>query len=167
MDAASLRYRRVASGDTDAVHALHGDPATNLHNPYGASPTPEASRERLEDWIAHWDGHGFGYELVESQRELVGICGVRLDHWRGNDVLNLYWRLMPAFQGRGLAAELGAHALNAARAAATGLPIVARMLPANVASARVAERLGMVRAPHLDGAAGGADWILYVDRAPD
>ena len=165
MDAASLQFRRIEPGDTDAIHALHSDPATNRYNPYGASGSVEASQALLEEWIAHWQEHGFGYELVEYEGALVGICGVRVDRWRELDVRNLYWRLMPAFQGMGLAATLARRALGQARATESGQPIVARMLPGNAASARVAEGLGMQRAPQLDGALGGADWILYV--APD
>lgn len=161
MDAAALQFRPLAIGDADAVHALHGDPATNLHNPYGAEPDLEASRVRLTGWIDHRLEHGFGYELVESDGALVGICGVRVDRWQGIDVLNLYWRLMPEFQGRGLAIELGRRALAAASAARSDRPIVARMLVDNAASARVAERLGLVRRRDLDGSLDGSDWVVH------
>ena len=82
------------------------------------------------------------------------------------DVLNLYWRLLPDFQGRGLAVELGRRALETARSIDSERPVVARMLADNVASSKVAARLGMVRRPDLDATVDGAHWILYSDERP-
>lgn len=44
---------------------------------------------------------------------------------------------------------------------AGGDEIVARMLPGHAASAHVAERLGLVRAPELDGEQDGVLWIVF------
>jgi RimJ/RimL family protein N-acetyltransferase len=51
-------------------------------------------------------------------------------------------------------------------AAPPGLPVIARVRPANVASARVAERAGLVRAEHLDtDGADGPDLIFQTPQS--
>lgn len=166
--AGSISFRPLSSGDAFLVHELHGDPLTNTHNPVGASPNPRASGELLESWLQHQADHGFGYELAFDDDRLVGICGARRDRWREIPVINLYWRLLPAYWGRGLAGNLGQRALDIARSASPldDELIVARMLPANVASAHVAEALGLTRRDELDGDANGAHWIVYASTVP-
>jgi [ribosomal protein S5]-alanine N-acetyltransferase len=160
-----LAFRPLTMDDVVTVHQLHGDPATNAYNPYGASPDEAASRRMLQAWVRHWDDHGYGYELVFDGPRLAGIAGAREDEWRGMPVSNLYWRLLPEFQGRGLSGVLARRALQTATSVHDGRLIVARMLPANSASVHVAENLGLHRRPDLDGAMDGTDWILYADRA--
>jgi RimJ/RimL family protein N-acetyltransferase len=159
----NLSFRRLTAGDLEVANLLHGDPATNLHNPYGADPDLATTQIRLDEWLRHWDEYGFGYELIEQDGAVIGICGVRRDVWQGLHVLNLYWRLLPSVWGRGYATIAGQHALEMARAARHREPIVARMLAGNAASARVAEKLGMTRRDDLDASVDGADWVLYVE----
>lgn len=147
------------------MHDLHSDPMTNANNPFGASPDVRASKEMLARWLQHEKDHGFGYELAFEANRLIGICGARRDLWRDMPVINLYWRLLPAHWGKGLASDLGHHALDIARSA-TRVPnelIVARMQAENIASARVAEKLGLVRRCDLDADKDGAHWIIYAD----
>ena len=157
-----LTFRRITADDLAVAHALHADPATNLHNPYGADPDLATTREHLDGWVRHWREHGFGYELIDDGTGIVGICGVRRDVWQGLHVLNLYWRLVPEVWGRGYATTAGAHALEMAIAARHREPVVARLVDGNAASARIAEKLGMVRAPGLDATVDGADWVIYL-----
>jgi RimJ/RimL family protein N-acetyltransferase len=156
-----LSFRRLTAGDLEVAHLLHGDPETNQHNPYGADPDLATTQIRLDEWLRHWDEYGFGYELIEEDGAVIGICGVRRDVWQGLHVLNLYWRLLPEAWGRGYATIAGQHALDMAREARHREPVVARMLAGNAASARVAEKLGMTRREDLDASFDGADWILY------
>ncbi|MEP6478716.1 MAG: GNAT family N-acetyltransferase [Rhodoglobus sp.] len=160
-----LTFRPLTATDGAVVHLLHGDPQTNLHNPYGASPDRATSERMLAGWLDHWSAFGFGYELVELDGECVGICGVRRDAWLGEPVLNLYWRILPEFQGRGLGMLAAQHALASGRDAPTSAPIVARMLAGNEASQAVARRLGLIRSPERDATVDGADWQVWVDDA--
>lgn len=156
---ARIAFRPLVPGDVDAIHRLHGDPSTNLHNPSGANADLAASQAMLDEWVASAARDGIGYELAFVDGEPIGICGARLDVWRDRAVVNLYWRLLPEQQGRGLAASLATHALEVARRR-RGEPIVARMLPGNAASRAVAERLGLERRPDLDGEHAGVAWIV-------
>jgi RimJ/RimL family protein N-acetyltransferase len=147
-----------------AVHRLHADPATNVHNPYGASASVEASSRLLNEWLDDWYWFGYGYELAFADDRLAGISGARWDDWEGAAVQNLYWRLLPEFQGRGLSVIAAARA-RAAASRQQGRPlIVARMLPGNIASAHVAEKVGLRRRTDLDAQLDGFRWVVYADR---
>lgn len=158
-----VRFRELRATDLQAMHRLHGEPSTNQHNPYGANPDLAATHAMLAGWIDHVDSHGFGYEAAELDGQVIGVCGARFDEWRGHQVINLYWRLLPEHWGRGLSGPLADHALDIARSrpAQHDEHIVARMLPANLASRRVAERIGLERRPDLDGESAGAQWIVF------
>ena len=70
--------------------------------------------------------------------------GVRHHVMAGEDVLNVYYRLAPDVQGRGLAGRLLDACIALAPQVAPGADLVVRTRPANVAARRVAERAGFV-----------------------
>jgi RimJ/RimL family protein N-acetyltransferase len=59
-------------------------------------------------------------------------------------VLNVYYRLAPEVQGRGLAGHIVSASIQAAAELAPGIDLVVRTRPANAAARRVAERAGFV-----------------------
>lgn len=132
----------------DAYFAIHGDPATNVHNPAGAMLDPRAAAPILENWQRHWREDGFGYWVVRDPGDgyVLGFGGVR-PPLPDEDFLNLYYRFRPTAWGKGYATELGRAALALAAKACPGAPVVALIRPRNEPSIRVAGRLGM----HYDG----------------
>lgn len=128
----------------DAYFAIHGDPATNVHNPAGAMVDPEAAAPVLDLWRQHWRQDGFGYWVVRGPEDgrILGFGGVR-PVTQDEDFLNLYYRFRPSAWGNGYATELGRAALDLAAKAAPGMPVVALIRPRNAPSIRVAQRLGM------------------------
>jgi len=71
-------------------------------------------------------------------------------NWQDQDVLNLYYRFMPSAWGQGYATEMAQTAVHFAQTYLPQLPIIARIRDENVASKRVAERVGLLRRPDLD-----------------
>lgn len=128
----------------DAYFAIHGDPATNVHNPAGAMVDPDAAAPVLEVWRQHWRSEGFGYWVVRSPQDgqVLGFGGVR-PVAEDEDFLNLYYRFRPSAWGKGYATELGRASLALAAKMAPGVPVVALIRPRNEPSIRVAQRLGM------------------------
>lgn len=128
----------------DAYFAIHGDPATNVHNPAGALLDPRTAVPILESWQRHWREEGYGYWVVRAPEdgEVLGFGGVR-PPLPDEDFLNLYYRFRPTAWGKGYATELGRAALALAAKASPGAPVVALIRPRNQPSIRVAERLGM------------------------
>ena len=135
-----------------------------MHNPYGPAASLEESKHLLEEWLDDWHRFGCGYELAFLGDRLAGIGGARWDEWKGSAVQNLYWRLLPEFQGRGLSAVAASRARHAASRQQGRPLVVARMLPANLASAHVAMKVGLRRRPDLDARLDGFLWVLYADR---
>ncbi|SHF82962.1 GNAT family N-acetyltransferase [Geodermatophilus nigrescens] len=83
-----LLLRRPGADDLPAVWAVHGDPRTDRHDPAGPDADAAASRDRLREWLDHWERHGFGYSAVETDEgRVVGFSGVRTSAWDGVPVL--------------------------------------------------------------------------------
>jgi [ribosomal protein S5]-alanine N-acetyltransferase len=153
VETSRLRLRRPRlPADSAAMFAIHGDPATNLYNPFGADPDSASSEERLQQWIDQWKADGFGYwaALLPQSEEIVGFGGVRHFIWRDRDILNLYYRFTPSAWGQGYAAELAQTAVALARKHLPMWPVVARVRANNRPSIRTAERAGLSRRPDLD-----------------
>lgn len=111
--------------------------------PLGAPP------DRVEAWIREWEANGLGYFTVLHDDVIVGRVGFHVFDSRTwtlttfeesaeHAVVELGWTLVPAHQGRGYATE----AARAARRWAARESLISLIEPANIASARVAERLG-------------------------
>ncbi len=101
-------------------------------------------RQMLEEDIRHWRDAGFGpWALIERESgEYVGRAGLRWTAVEGAAAVEVAWTVDPAWQGRGLATEAAQAALELARAQRVE-EVVALVRPANLASRRVAEKLGM------------------------
>jgi RimJ/RimL family protein N-acetyltransferase len=157
---ARLELRRPAEADADAILRIHRDPLACEHNPSDMITVRPEAVDRCRRWRAHWQRHGFGYWVVRRRgaERVIGFCGLKLMRLHDAPVLNLFYRLEPAAWGAGLASEAAAAVVEAAPA---GRPVIARVRPGNVASARVAVRAGLHRAEHLDTeGADGLDWIF-------
>jgi RimJ/RimL family protein N-acetyltransferase len=164
-----LLLRCPTHDDGAAVLAIHGDPRTNVFNPSGPA-TPEAAAERLSAWLQHWTQEGFGYwsvALKASPSEVIGFGGVGTKVIEGVKSLNLYFRLSPSVWGHGLAAELGAAAIEIAF---SELPFshvngVARL--SNAPSRKTLERLGLVFVRTLNDPNGFEASALYQLQRPN
>ncbi|SCG72558.1 GNAT family N-acetyltransferase [Micromonospora inositola] len=164
-----LRLVRPSAADVPTILALHRDPLACAHNPSDMLADPDEAAERQRGWDGHWRRHGFGYWSVrwgdaDPGDAPIGFCGLKVMRLHGGEVLNLFYRLDPAVWGGGVASEAAAAVVGWAAARAPGRPVVARVRAANVASARVARRVGLRRAPQLD--AEGEDGLDEVYCSP-
>jgi len=160
---ARLSLRLPVRSDAAEVFRIHRDPVACAHNPSDMTTTWDEAVERCGQWVAHWERHGYGYWVVSlaGSEAVVGFCGLKAMRLHGEPILNLFYRLDPAVWGSGLATEAAAAAVAWAAVHVPALPVVARVRPANVASARVAVKAGLRRAGHLDTeGADGPDWIF-------
>lgn len=149
---ARLRLRPPDPADLGAVLRLLRDPRATGHNPADALQDVTQARWLMDRWALHWHQHGIGYHAVTGQdgEELLGICGVKAMTVQGRPVANLLTRIDPARWGEGIATEATLAVLAQCQSHWPERPVVARIRPQNHASARVAVKLGLVRAPELD-----------------
>ena len=137
-----LRFREMAESDLDVMAALLGDPAVMRYY-----PRPR-TRAEAGEWIAwnrrNYAEHGYGLWILETHDgEFVGDCGLTWQPVGGEQVLEVGYHVLPAHQGRGYATEAARACLELATGAIGQQHVVAIVHPDNVASRRVAERIGM------------------------
>lgn len=82
--------------DPQEVLALLNDPRTVAHNPSDRLRSLDEATALISRWRSQWQRYGFGYwRLADepAERELVGYCGVKTVRFRGEEALNLVYRL--------------------------------------------------------------------------
>lgn len=151
--------RRPVAGDAAGVLSVHGDPRVYEHDPQFVRTDLAQATEFLRDRLERWEGWGFGFWTVlvprpwwpggepaplqaDGDRVHAGLGGIRHHVMAGESVLNVYYRLAPQVQGRGLAGRVLDAATRMAPSVAPGVDLVVRTRPANAAARRVAERGG-------------------------
>lgn len=146
-----LHIRRLTMDDLEAFHGVWSDPRVIF---WGASADLESSRRTLQDLVARRiDGiteSGWLAILRAEDGQFVGDVVLEPASWDPSRA-EVGWHVASAFQRRGYATEAAGGLL--AHAKACGLAEVwAKILPDNAASRRVAVRLKMARAGHLQHA---------------
>ena len=135
-----LVLRGWQPNDIDWVADYLTDPATA---PWvgGPSARGEAWR-RLASWVGHWVLRGFGLWALEEKATgaAIGYCGL----WRPEEFpeTELGWGLRRRWQSRGLAREAALCARDFAFGSLGLTGLVSYVAPDNLASRRLAERLG-------------------------
>ncbi|MHA6523725.1 GNAT family N-acetyltransferase [Tessaracoccus sp. G1721] len=137
-----LVFRRMGEADLDDMAALLGDPEVMAYY-----PRPK-TREEAAGWI-EWnernyarDGLGL-WTITTPDGGFVGDCGLTWQLIDGREELEVGYHVVPRLQGRGLATEAAAASRDLARSLGHR-HLIAIIHPANAASQRVAEKVGLV-----------------------
>jgi RimJ/RimL family protein N-acetyltransferase len=151
--------------------SLASDPEVMRHIGAGSPWTRELAEDRFDWQLAHWRDHGFGWRSAvdRSSGDWLGFVGI--NHARPEAVelnpgdVEIGWWLAPSSWGRGLATE-GAVALRDEGVGRVALPrLLARHSPANRASGRVMEKIGMTFEREATGRHGEAVHVWAMERA--
>ncbi|GAB4004105.1 hypothetical protein GCM10028772_09490 [Nocardioides ultimimeridianus] len=106
------------------------------------------------EWTrSNYDDHGFGLWVIETHTgEFVGDCGLTMQEVEGEWYVEAGWHVRSALQRQGYASEAAA-AVRTAAADGGVEHLVAIIRPSNVASQRVAMRIGLTleREVHKNG----------------
>jgi RimJ/RimL family protein N-acetyltransferase len=140
-----LRLRRFRAGDAEAYAAINADPLVVRY--LGGKIDPPASDDQLARIMGHWDEHGFGLwaaELRDGDR-MIGFVGLSIPGFLPAvlPAVEVGWRLASEVWGRGLATEGGRAAIEWGFGGLGLDRIISIIDPDNIASLRVAEKLGM------------------------
>jgi ribosomal-protein-alanine N-acetyltransferase len=138
-----LELRALSLGDLDEMASLLGDAEALI---YWVSPlSREESRGWIERNLKRYDDAGFGRcaVILRSTGELVGDCGLIQTLVEGRPEVELGWIVRRRHQGKGIATEAAAAWRDYAFDTLGLERIVSMVSEANVASRRVAEKLGM------------------------
>jgi len=147
-----LLLRRFRPGDLAPFAELNADPEVMRHF---ERPLARAESDALAARIdEHFEEHGFGLFAVEllGDGAFAGFVGLSVPRFEAHftPCVEIGWRLARSQQGCGYATE-GARAALAFGFERLGLDeIVSFTVPANAASRRVMEKLGLARDPADD-----------------
>jgi RimJ/RimL family protein N-acetyltransferase len=139
----------LTQSDADLLARLSAEPAVVRYIGDGHPWSSQRCADVMSRMVEHWQTHGFGWRIA-IERETGEPVGSMLLNYLGEGTVGLAqgefeigWWLFPNVWGRGFASE-GIRAICEEAFTRVGAPsVVARILPANGASVRVAERLGM------------------------
>jgi len=142
-----LVLRAHRADDFDAFAAMWADPRVAQY--VGGMPASrEASWSKLMRLMGVWQALGFGFFAIEEKRTGDYIGGAGFHEMRRDmtpsieGTLEAGWGLAPAAHGKGYATEAMRAALEWARAQNFGMSLTCIIDVANLASQRVAEKLG-------------------------
>jgi RimJ/RimL family protein N-acetyltransferase len=140
-----LLLRRFRAADAEAYAAMNADPRVTRY--LGGEIDRAASDAQLGRIMAHWDEHGFGLWAAELRADgrMVGFVGLSIPGFlpAGLPAVEVGWRLASDVWGQGLAPEGGRAAIDWAFGGLGLDRVISIIDPANVASVRVAQKLGM------------------------
>ncbi len=149
-ETARCRVRELEARDVEAMYAVYGDAATMAALGDGETLDRATCARWVEVTNTNVATRGYGMSAVvrSADGETIGFCG--LVHPGGQDDAEIKYAYRMTAWGHGLATEVGAEMLQHGRRAHGLTRVIATIAPGNLASQRVAEKLGMTRYPELD-----------------
>jgi RimJ/RimL family protein N-acetyltransferase len=141
----SLDLRPFVDADVEAMHVIYSDPDVMRYVATGPTVDRAATQRLLRDYGLHQRTHGFSFwGVVErSSGALIGDAGL---YRTPAGEVELGYTLGAPWWGRGYATEAAGAWLEAAFGPLGVNEVIALAEPANGASLRVLEKVGMRRA---------------------
>lgn len=159
-----LVLRRFEPTDLETLAALYSDPDVRRFFPEGTLSLEE-TREELE-WFLHGhpkDGRlGLWATVERASGAMIGRCGLLPWELDGRQEVEVAYLLGKEWRGRGLATEACRAIVHHAFGALRLRRLICLIDPGNIASQRVARRIGMTLERELDGVNGdGIPTMLF------
>ena len=144
-----LRLRHFTYDDLQIMFELSSDPEVIK---YADTPVKdmEETRQRLEQGqLSDYKKYGYGRFAVELKEtgKVIGFCGIK--YLPEIDLPELGYRYLPAYWGKGIGTEAAQACVEFARDDLQIKKLIALIIPENIASIRLAEKLGMKRGPTI------------------
>lgn len=138
-----LLLRGFTSEDLDDLASLNADAEVMRYIGEGRPQTRAQTQARLNAILDHWGRHGFGLCAVvdKATLEFIGFCG--LQFLEDTSEIEVGYRLARRFWHRGIATEAARACLRHGFEDLDLNRIVAIVQPANLASQRVIEKIGL------------------------
>jgi RimJ/RimL family protein N-acetyltransferase len=115
VSAAAVTLEGWGSGDLTLLERLMGDPRMTEHLGGPESPQELRGRQARYERLAGGDRM---FKILDLESGAgVGSVGFWTKEWRGEQVYETGWMVVPEFQGRGIAAAATAQAIELARSA--------------------------------------------------
>jgi ribosomal-protein-alanine N-acetyltransferase len=138
-----LTLRPLQLDDLDPLAAMWADPDVTRYLPTGLPRSRERTQTSLTYFINHWQQHGFGVwaVLLKETDSFIGYAG--LQYSLNSSEVEVLYGLAKPYWGQGLAFEAAQAALRYGFETLQLPRIIGMAFPANVASCRILEKLGL------------------------
>ena len=159
-----LLLRPFEKDDSETLHRVLGDAEAMRYYPHPFSPAEvddwsEANRVRYER-----DGFGLWAMVLKVGGELVGDCGLTVQTVDGEDLVEIGWHVRRDLQRLGLATEAGLACREHGFEELGRAQLISLVRPENVASCRVAKKVGMTVWKETRRGGPNDDWLHRVYR---
>jgi RimJ/RimL family protein N-acetyltransferase len=157
-----LILRGFVQDDLDEYAGIFGDPEVARFIGAGVPVDRELAWRGMATMVGHWRLRGFGMWAVEEKvsGEMIGRAGLlEPEGWPGTEI---GWTIARAHWGKGYATEAARRCLRWAFEAKDRDRLISLIRPENMASIRVAEKLGMTLGREIEIMGGRAlvyDWV--------
>jgi RimJ/RimL family protein N-acetyltransferase len=145
LETSRLHFRHFLPEDLDSLYALYCDPQVRKFIP-DAPLTYEQTREELEWFLNGHPQHpelGLWATIDKKSRQLIGRCGLLPWKIDGRDEVEVAYLLAKEFWGQGLGTEAAQAILTYGFEQLSLARLVCLIDQDNLASIRVAEKIGM------------------------
>jgi RimJ/RimL family protein N-acetyltransferase len=142
LETARLVLREMRPTDVDSLHRLFSDPLLMRF-------WPVFTRRETEEWVESTlrnyaqDGFGLWAVTLKGSDEAIGDCGMVRHEVDGVQETGIGWHMLREHWGHGYATEAAAASRDYAFDTLQVHRLVATIHPDNLASRRVAEKIGM------------------------
>jgi len=137
-----LLIRPFKLEDIEPAYVMDADPeVTRYTGDGGVVSKKEIERRIVENVFGDYEKYGFGRLAVElkSENKFIGFTGLK--YLEDMDEVNLGYRFMKKYWGKGIATESAKACLNLAFETLELSKVIAMVLPENIGSIRVLEKL--------------------------
>ncbi|QDV48167.1 GNAT family N-acetyltransferase [Gimesia fumaroli] len=152
METSRLILRKWRESDLDPFAKLNADPEVMRYMP--ATLSYEQSAQMVERIKTHFDEYGFGLWAVELKQDaqFAGFIGLSVPQFTAyfTPCIEIGWRLAVPFWNQGYASEGAQAALEFGFTECCLNEVVSFTVPANKASRRVMEKIGMTYIDNFD-----------------
>jgi len=140
----SLILRALQLSDLDDLYEYASDPEIDHYVPWEHYKHSEEARNNLNEFLEEYQKDGLGAWGIEhrADNKLIGIINTSIPH-RTNRRVEMGYTISRAYWGRGFATEAVQAVIQFGFEKMDLVRIEAVVLPDNIASARVLEKVGM------------------------
>ena len=164
LETKKLLFRRQIPGDLDDLFALYSDPEITKYIP-DAPRNYEETREELEWFLNGHPKHpelGLWATIHRETGKFIGRCGLLPWTIDGRQEVEVAYTIAREYWGKGLGTEAAQGILQYGFGELGLSRLICLIDPNNIASQRVAEKIGMTLEKKVDGIDGdGIPTLIY------
>lgn len=166
METERLLLRQFLEADVDHYSRITADPEVMRHIGNGRTLTREETWRAMATALGHWVLRGYGLYAAEEKATGIFLGRVGLINPEGWPGLEAGWMIAREHWGRGFATEAGAAVVRMAYQTLGATHVISLIRPDNLASIRVAEKLGGVRDSTIEFLDGPTHIYSYASPLP-